>query len=124
MEERARDPSKRASSLPDDLAGRPVGLLLLLLGVGLLMFFTYVPIIQAQEQAPSVAFNLKWVFIQPLLFALGIPYTVFGGAASKVLGPTYKPSVWGVLLIISSLVAGFFYANHVQATLQALGYQV
>ncbi|UWX03490.1 hypothetical protein H1235_10195 [Pseudoxanthomonas sp. NC8] len=124
MEERRLNPSKRTRSLPDDFASRPFGLILLAIGLLCLWLSTYVPISGAQEQVASISYKAKWVFIQPFCFLLGLAYTLFGESASRVLGPTTRPSVWGWILAIAAGVLGFFYEGFISNYLNGLGYPV
>ena len=124
MEERKKDPAKRAKALPDDFASRPFGAILLLLALVAFGMYTYVPITEAQSQVASLRYSGKFVYIQPLFAMLGIAYLVFGERASKVLGPTTRPSVWGWVLLLVAVGLGFAYVHFLEAYFYALGYQV
>jgi hypothetical protein len=124
MEERRKDPAKRAIALPDDFASRPFGAILLLVALFAFGMYTYVPITEAQNQVASLRYSGKYVYIQPLLAMLGIAYLLFGEKASKVLGPTTRPSIWGWALLLVAIVMGFAYVHFLEAHLHALGYQV
>ena len=124
MEERRADPTKVAKSFPDDFASRPLGFLLI---AGTLLFFflyTYGTISRAHAQAASIDHKGRYVFIQPLLLFFGIAYAIFGESASKVLGPTTKPSKWGWGLWAVAVITGFLYVHQVETYLHGLGYDV
>ena len=124
MEDRRRDPTKKGRSMPDDFASRPIGILCLFIALLSFWSYTYNPISEAQSQAASIDYKSRLVFMQPLFLLMGVTYTIFGESASKVLGPTTKPSMWGWIFFAVAVASGFTYAHFVEAYLQGLGYQV
>lgn len=111
-------------NVPNDFASRPLGVFLLFFALLLFWLFTYGPITDAQAQAASISYRSKWVTIQPLLFLMGIAYTIFGAKTSRVFGATTRPSIWGWGFVALAVALGFAYAHYVEAYLRVLGYPV
>ena len=124
LKERQANPSKRGIPLPDDFASRPFGLFLLGFCAFLFWKDTWSHITAARAHEPLLFYSSKWIFVQPLLLVHGLIYTIFGDSASKVLGPTTKPSKYGWALLAVVLPASFYYAHWVENLLRQLGYSV
>lgn len=122
MNDRRAEPAKRAMSLPDDFASRPLGLILLAAASLAFVLNTYLPLSEAHAGADSISYSGKFVFIQPLFFVMGLVYTLFGERASVVLGPTSKPLKWGWILAAFLLGLCIAYLYLFQRYLAGLGY--
>jgi Mn2+/Fe2+ NRAMP family transporter len=124
MNERRSDPAKVAKPLADDFAGRVLGLILLAAGTLMFLLYTYTAIVDAQAQLPTIDYRQKFTFVQLPLVMMGLVYTIFGEHASKVLGPTSRPSGLGWAFVVVMIAASFAYVLAIERHLNSLGYPV
>ncbi len=124
MNERRSDPKKAAIPTADDFAGRVLGLIMLVAGTLMFFLYTYTAIVDAQAQLPTVDYREKFTFMQVVLLVPGLVYTIFGEHASKVLGPTSRPTRLGWAFAVATIAVAFAYVVAVERYLNSLGYPV
>lgn len=122
MRERQKDPSKRAAMLPEDYANRGVGIIALCLGVVLFLTDTFAPLREAMDGFTEIEYKPGYIFLQPILIIYGLIYSVFGEDASKVLGRTFKPSRYGVGLLVGAVLLAIAYFWYIGSLYREYGY--
>jgi hypothetical protein len=80
--------------------GRTAGIVLLIATAVDAFLGILRPIWDAAHHSASVPLMMKATLITPMIFGLGVIYSVFGQKASSILGPRDRPSKLGWVVYI------------------------
>lgn len=113
-----------ASSSGQEVPERAIGILALLGSFVFIYLGIYKPISDAANHEPTISFSMKAAIIAPLVFALGLVYTIFGPLTAGILGPRNRPSFLGWAFYIFFFILGFFVYSWVNSVVKGYGYDV
>jgi multisubunit Na+/H+ antiporter MnhB subunit len=110
------------SPLNKGIPERGIGILCLIGSLVFIYLGIYQPISDAAHHEPTVSLSMKAAIIAPLVFALGITFTVLGDKTTKYLGPRNQLSKLGWAFFIFFTILGILVYWWVQTIVKSYGY--
>ena len=82
------------------------------------------PLLSAMNREPTVTIGSTSAVIAPMVFCLGVTYTILGGNAERYLGPRNRPSALGWVFYVGTFAIGIGVYQAVRYIIRQYGYNI